>query len=361
MTKLKLLADSNIPGLDAACAGWADIRRKEGRQICAADLSDIDILLVRSVTRVDQALLANSKVAFVGSATIGVDHIDTDYLKERDIAFAYAPGCNANAVVDYVMSTLLYTFDNMQLALKTVGIAGFGNVGSRLARCLEHFGIHHRVYDPLLTCDMPNRVDSLDDILCCDVVSFHVPLTRAGEWPTHHMLAEQTLLKVKSDALLINTSRGSVIDNDALKRFVIAKPDARLALDVWESEPTIDYALYQRCAIATPHIAGYSRAGKFNGTAAIVQAAVSYFAIKETSVDRLLPVHRLTDFTSLADYREALVKVYDASSDHRRFSDTLGKIAPGADELAALFDAYRRQYDEHTFRRQEIDYSAQQD
>src|SRR5690554_5116493 len=210
---LRIVADENIPLLDEVFGDSAEITRLPGRQMQAADLANADALMVRSITAVNAQLLANSTVQFVGTCTIGVDHIDQHYLAEQGIGFANAPGCNAAAVVDYVLAALLASHADMDYwQSKTVGIVGYGEVGSRLHQRLQQCGIQTRVVDPYKA----SAKNSLDEVLACDVVSLHVPYTPSGEHKTAFLLNQQRLQQLKDGCLLINTSRGQVVDNHAL-------------------------------------------------------------------------------------------------------------------------------------------------
>ena len=372
MTKLSLLADENIPNLTALCSDWADITTMSGRDMRASDIAAVDVLLVRSVTKVNADLLANSKLKFVGSATIGVDHIDTEYLASRGIGFAHAPGSNANGVVDYVMSVILDNYDNAHLKNLTVAIAGHGNVGSRLARCLRHFSIPHIIYDPLFApstktkalTDAPAEhfVETIDDLMGSDIVSLHVPLTlplttaltspltAGANHPTYHLFDAHRLSQLAEKALFINSSRGPVVDNAALKSLLLTRNDLTVALDVWEGEPNIDLPLYGLCNTATPHIAGYSLDGKLRGASAIVSAARDYFNIAALSATENKDLVRLEDIKTLDEYRKTLASIYSAQNESEIFKQKMN----GCKNSAQIFDAYRKSYPA----RREINYDG---
>ena len=222
------------------------------------------MLLVRSVTRVDRTLLEGSAVAFVGSATIGTDHVDQAYLAEQGIRFAHAPGCNANAVVQYDLSVLSNLQPDWQSC--TVGIVGCGNVGGRVYRTLKSLGVNCRVYDPFLSAEqIPDLVD-FQSVLAADIICVHTPLTTEGPFPTEHLFNAEVLAGLGENTLLINAGRGAVIDNGALLEHLKSGSKLRVALDVWEPEPNINPGLLEQVLLATPHIAGYSREGKIRGT-----------------------------------------------------------------------------------------------
>ena len=233
---MKIIADENIPCAEQAFASLGEVRLVPGRGMQAAQVQDADILLVRSVTAVDQALLAHSAVRFVGSATIGFDHVDRAYLHQRGIGFATAPGCNATSAAEYVVSALLVLAQRkgFTLAGKSVGIIGCGNVGSRVRERLAALGMHCVVNDPPLQ-DQGGHDDfvSLEEVLQADVITVHVPYTRDGAYPTHHLVDEAVLRKLQPGALFINTSRGAVTDNRALDALLAERDDLSVVLDVW--------------------------------------------------------------------------------------------------------------------------------
>ena len=271
---MKIVVDENMPLSDAFFNGFGSVVHKAGRLITRDDLLDADALFVRSITKVDQRLLEGTQVGFVGTATIGVDHIDQHYLAEQGIACASAPGCNANAVVNYVLTCLLELEASRGIDINAaqVGIVGLGNVGRRLKTALEIWGVKVVACDPLLN---PNDVDglvSMEEVLQSDVLSLHVPMVKDGAHPTHYLMNYQRLKNLKQNTVLINTSRGSVIDNRALRNVLADRSDLSVVLDVWENEPMLDRELANVVDIATPHIAGYSYDGKVKGTEMVYQA-----------------------------------------------------------------------------------------
>ncbi|MBD3421170.1 MAG: DUF3410 domain-containing protein [Chitinivibrionales bacterium] len=276
---MKVLADENIPFVKEAFADFGFVRTVPGREITRGLVENSGILLVRSITRVDQELLEASTVRFVATATIGTDHVDENYLRQNSIGFASAPGCNADSVAEYVLSALFHLAQKNNYALQsmTLGIVGVGNVGSRVLKRAQALGIS------CLLCDPPKRrlsgsdiYLSLDDVLAqSDIVTVHVPLIMNGPEATYHMIDAGFIDKMKQGAVLINTSRGSVADEQSM-RAGVSKLGA-LVLDVWENEPAISLQTMKLADIATPHIAGYSFEGKMKGAGMIYQAACSYF------------------------------------------------------------------------------------
>ncbi|KZZ72600.1 erythronate-4-phosphate dehydrogenase, partial [Oleiphilus sp. HI0128] len=255
-----------------------DIVKLPGREIKAEHLSDADFLIVRSVTKVNRELLENSSVKFVGTCTIGIDHIDTDYLDQQGIRYCNAPGCNANSVVEYVLSCLsiLTETHSLDLGSVTVGIVGYGNVGSLLAARLEKLGIKFKACDPFLDDD---SLVSFEEVMRCDLISLHVPLSKEGTHPTYHMIDKQVLESLQPEQILINSSRGPVIDNDDLNDFLDHQPQFTAILDVWEREPELNVELARKVFIGTPHIAGYSFDGKVLGTEMVYRALCQFLGL----------------------------------------------------------------------------------
>ncbi|QHC96829.1 4-phosphoerythronate dehydrogenase PdxB [Pseudomonas sp. R84] len=346
-----IVADENIPLLDAFFAGFGEIRRVPGRSIDRATVEQADVLLVRSVTNVNRALLEGSKVRFVGTCTIGTDHLDLDYFNEVGITWSSAPGCNARGVVDYVLGSLmtLAEIEGVDLAQRTYGVVGAGEVGGRLIKVLKGFGWNVKVCDPPRQAAEGGDYVSLEAIIeQCDVISLHTPLTRSGDGATWHLFDQQRLQQLKPGAWLINAARGPVVDNLALREVLLEREDLQAVLDVWEAEPEVDVALAELCVLATPHIAGYSLDGKQRGTAQIYQAYCAFSgqpAIIQLS--DLLPAPWLSEVTLNADSDPAWALamlcrgVYDPRRDDADFRRSLvGNVG----EQRAAFDVLRKQY-----------------
>lgn len=264
------------------------VRTRPGREIEPADVRGVDVLLVRSVTSVGPALLEGSGVQFVGSATIGTDHVDRAYLEKEGIAFAHAPGANAPSVADYVVVALLALArqKTTRLTDRTVGVIGCGNIGGRLAQRLSAMGMRVLCNDPPLAAaaeanGSPHSFVDLDTILSeVDVLTLHVPLTKAGSHPTHHLIDADVLRRLKEGTWVINTSRGSVVDGEALRHAITRGPVEAAVLDVWEKEPTPRPDLIEAVDLATPHIAGYAYEGKVRATAMLYEAFCNHADIE---------------------------------------------------------------------------------
>lgn len=334
-----------MPGLEAL-PDAVELVRVPGRNMAAAQVKDADALLVRSVTRVDQALLAGSRVRFVGSATIGTDHLDLHWLKQAGIAPHHAPGCNAMAVAEYVLQSVLHwLLDQARRPEEVrVGLLGAGNVGARVGWLLDALGFEVLFSDPPRE-QAGERAPvgewaEAGELLDCDVISLHVPLTDDGPWRTRHWLDQTGLARLRAGQLLINTCRGPVIDNQALEHRLQQEPALRVVLDVWEAEPLVPPSLFQRVAQGTPHIAGYSVEGKVRGTYCVLNALArhagwSWSAPSLAGQERTLA----GNVDSLADLLALLRQAYIPERDHRSLSEALN-----SDDAAREFDRLRRQY-----------------
>lgn len=280
---MKIVADRDIYRVAEFFAGAGDLELLPGRSITREHLVDADALLVRTVTRVGHDLVKGTSLRFIGSATSGFDHVDLQALEHQGIHFSHAPGCNAEAVVDYVFATLAWLGKCRSLEWRgcRTGIIGAGNVGGRLARKLQRLGMTVVIHDPLLPAGHPLAplCCPLEEALDSDVVSLHTPLTRSGHFPTFHMLDLGQLRTLNKHAVLINAARGEVIDNQALESVLRENPDLLVALDVWEGEPSVRPILLESVDVATPHIAGYSLNGKLNGTKAVFEAFSGFFGL----------------------------------------------------------------------------------
>lgn len=355
MASLRIVADENIPLLEAFCGDLGTLIRVDGRSLERDQLVGADVLLVRSVTRVDHSLLEGTAVRFVGTATIGTDHIDTGWLDSQGIAFASAPGCNANSVVQYVLSVLsLFLQRNERRTLDdlTVGVIGAGNVGGHLVRVLTGLGVTVRVSDPPLeasTAKMPFA--PLDEVLGCDVISLHTPLTLDGPHPTRHLLDHQRLSGLRGHQLLINCGRGAVVDNQALLDRLRLSDAPLVVLDVWENEPSPMPELLDQCWLATPHIAGYSLEGKSRGTEMISRALHQWAGLPlNASLDQLLPPPPLSGLVMtgqcepLDALHRALMNCYDPRDDDARLRRLFAGTVPGEGHGAPSFDGLRKHY-----------------
>ncbi|WP_394130111.1 4-phosphoerythronate dehydrogenase [Shewanella maritima] len=300
---MKIIADENMPYVNPLFDDFGEVTFVNGRSIDPKQLVDADVLLVRSITQVNEALLADAKqLKFVGSATIGTDHVDQAYLAQRGIHFSNAPGCNATAVGEYAFIAMLELGRKFQQQLqgKVVGIVGAGNTGSAVEKCLRAYGVEVLLCDPLLQAQGDERdFVSLDEIVArADVVSLHVPLTLTGEHRTQFLFDEARLNQLKQGAWLLNCCRGDVVNNYDLIKVMQQRDDIKLVIDVWQNEPQPIDALVPLVDIATPHIAGYSLEGKAKGTYMLYQKLceiINQAADKQLS--ELLPRYFVEQFS----------------------------------------------------------------
>lgn len=334
-----------MPMVTEMFSSIGNVVRRPGREISQQDLVDQDVLLVRSITQVDAALLQATSVQFVGTATIGTDHIDQEYLAEQSIGFSNAPGCNADAVVEYVLSVIFLLAERYGFDPKTrnFGIVGVGNVGGRLQKRLDKLGYNILLNDPIRAEQEPGFVDLDQLIQECDVICLHTPLTCQGPYPTRHLFSAKQLNALKPNCILLNAGRGPVIDNQALLKVSEKRPDLKLVLDVWEYEPWVDPKLAERCDIISPHIAGYSFDGKIRGTFMLYKALCQHLGIVcQHTLSDFLPSAELSELEQ-GDHSvlELMQRVYDPQQDDLLLRNTL--TLPESEQKAA-FDHLRKQY-----------------
>jgi erythronate-4-phosphate dehydrogenase len=343
---LKIIADENMAFVREVFSEIGDVRLVAGRSIDPDQIASADLLLVRSVTRVNAELLDQARnLKFVGSATIGIEHLDVPYLKSRGIAYANAPGCNALAVAEYVLSSLLHLSGthNFDLSQQTVAIIGAGNTGTALADKLAALGVSVQLCDPPLErAGDPRGFVPFKQALKADIVSLHVPLTRTGPDATWHLLDQAVLAEFRADQYLINTSRGAVIDNQALLAIKTSGLGPALVLDVWETEPDFEQALLPHVSLATPHIAGYTQEGRARGTLMLYQWVCQMLhTTARIDLQKLLPPARLSrvDVEPYAPgqlWQLLVPLVYEVKKDDRVFRRHA--IKPGG------FDRLRKKY-----------------
>ncbi|MEN0581204.1 4-phosphoerythronate dehydrogenase PdxB [Phytobacter palmae] len=343
---MKILVDENMPYAGDLFRRLGEVKAVPGRPIPAAELADADALMVRSVTKVNEALLSGTPIKFVGTATAGTDHVDEQWLQQAGIGFSAAPGCNAIAVVEYVFSSLMLLAerDGFDLRDRTVGIVGVGNVGSRLQVRLEAWGVK------TLLCDPP-RADRGDDgeflpledlVRDADVLTFHTPLFKDGPYKSWHLADEEVISRLKPGTILINACRGPVVDNAALLRRLEAGQPLSVILDVWEPEPDLDVALLEKVDIGTAHIAGYTLEGKARGTTQVFEAFSDFIGKRQqVALDTLLPAPEFGRITLHGPLDQSILKrlihlVYDV----RRDDALLRKVAG----IPGEFDKLRKNY-----------------
>lgn len=349
---MKIIADENIPFIVECFSSIGKVEAVPGREITPVIVADADILLVRSITRVGADLLTGSKVRFVGTATIGFDHIDIDYLSRNNIGFASAPGSNANSAAEYVIAALLNIAKQHSIDLedKSIGIIGVGNVGSRVEKKAKALGMKVYLNDPPLQRQTGDpKYLPIEDLFDCDFVTLHTPLTFEGEDKTFHLANDNFFKLLKRDCIFFNASRGGVVDSSALKAAIGAERLKAIVLDVWENEPDIDTELVEIVDIATPHIAGYSLDGKIEGMIMIYKAACGHFGLNtKYELEDFLPKSsvpelkiNINDGSEQDVLLDTLEKIYDITVDDTKLRGILGECA---DKRGKYFDTLRKNY-----------------
>lgn len=343
---MKILVDENMPYARELFSRLGDVEAVPGRPVPREALTGADALMVRSVTKVNEDLLAGESVKFVGTATAGTDHVDIPWLEQAGIGFSAAPGCNAIAVVEYVFSALLMLAerDSFTLTDRTVGIVGVGNVGGRLQARLEALGVRTLLCDPPRA-DRGDEGDfrSLDALVAeADILTFHTPLFKCGPYKSLHLADESLIQRMKPGSILINACRGPVVDNAALLRRLEAGQDLSVVLDVWEGEPDLNTALLEHVDIGTAHIAGYTLEGKARGTTQVFEAYSQFIGqAQQVALDTLLPAPEFGRITLHGPLDQPTLKrlvhlVYDV----RRDDAPLRKVAG----IPGEFDKLRKNY-----------------
>jgi len=348
---LKLLADPNIAFVDPLFRRFGELRLLPGRDWTPADVRDRDVLLVRSVTRVDERLLAGSAVRFVATATSGTEHVDRAWLAGRGIGFADAAGSNAVAVAEYVLSAIAVYAGRAGRPLPelSLGIIGRGHCGGALAARAAALGLRCVVNDPPLARREPDAApNTLEAALGCDVVSLHVPLTTGGPHPTAGLIDGPRLGRLAAGACLVNAARGAVVDEAALLERLRAGPELFAVIDCWQAEPAISAGLLAAAGLGTPHIAGYSADARARGTWMLYRALAEWFGFEcrwpEENL-RLLypppPVLAAGPGEEAEILQRLILDCYDARADAAALA---GAARLAEHERGALFDRLRRGY-----------------
>ncbi|HKP98132.1 MAG TPA: 4-phosphoerythronate dehydrogenase [Fibrobacteria bacterium] len=350
---MKIWVDENIPMGREAFSAHGEVVTFPGRGLARKDIAEADALIVRSITKVDAALLEGTPVRFVGTATIGTDHVDQAYLRDRRIGFSSAPGCNANSVGEYVTAALTHLEVRNGFALpgKTLGIIGYGHVGKQVERKAEALGMRVLKSDPPLRdaalaagADVSAFADLSAILERSDAVTLHVPLTLDGPCPTLKLAGPDFFARLTRPIVLMNTCRGEVIDEAALASALDAGKIRHLVLDVFAGEPRIDQGLCARANLVTPHIAGYSLQGKLNGTTQVAQAFRRFFRFETRWSPRYpepsRPEIAYADLGSDAAFvRHCAASAYDILADDARLRESFQESEPGK-----AFDRQRRDY-----------------
>jgi erythronate-4-phosphate dehydrogenase len=344
------VADINTPLIGPAFRGIGDLTLVETGAFTSAVLHGADVLIVRSETRVDESLLAGTGIRFVGTVTIGTDHIDTSHLASRGITFASAPGSNANSVKEYVLAAMLEMTRRRGSSLRgaVLGIVGVGNIGSRVAAMAEGLGMRVLLNDPpLARATGDTKYLPLDALMEADIITLHVPLTRTGPDATVRLFDGPRIAALKPGALLINTSRGPVVHGASLLEALRSGHLSGAVLDVWENEPAVDAELLREVGLASPHIAGYSLDGKVNAVIQVRDAVLRCFGgmvpwdpwgeVAPPEAPVIVPGPGEPE----ARLHQAVMHCYDIRSDDAALRQTLN--LPAEDRPGA-FSRLRKQY-----------------
>ena len=346
---MKFLCDIALPNSVEVFSQYGEVALKNGRQINADDLVDVDVLIIRSITKVNEDLLSKAnKLKFVGTATAGMDHMDTALLDKKGIAYSNAQGSNCESVGDYILSVLLVLAEKYNLSFegKSIGIVGCGFVGSQVYNKAKALGLTIVKNDPprFKTGDKTCNA-TLDEALACDIVTLHVPLIKDGEYKTLHLIDEQKLLKLKPNAIFINASRGNVVDNEALSEFLEKRPDVKVWLDVFEGEPQINCKkLLSQVDGATAHIAGYSYESKRRANVMLANTLAHVLKLEEPKAYQMpKPEIESTSLGKVENLdldliRRLVFSVYDVRRDSLMFKNCF--------KDAKSFDAMRSNYRE---------------
>ncbi|MCP5143772.1 MAG: 4-phosphoerythronate dehydrogenase [Gammaproteobacteria bacterium] len=344
---LRIVADNLITEVEPIFAPLGEVTTAPGRTIDRALLQQADVLLVRSVTRVDADLLRDTPVRFVGSATAGLDHVDLDWLAANGIRFASAPGSNARAVAEYVLAATFAIrggrgIDNAF----SVGVIGFGHVGQEVVRLFESLGARCLISDPPRAVVLNDREYlPLADVLGCDLVTVHTPLTRTGPHATAGLLGVSEIQRLTPGAILVNAARGGVVDEAVLLARLAGDVPLSAVIDCWQGEPSINADLLAAATIASPHIAGHSREAKLRGTMMIFTQLAAYAAgSPPPSVNAVEDVWPWPDNVTVAEVPDRVARHYDIAADSARFIQLPADVT-----MAAWFDRWRGAHRRHEY------------
>lgn len=288
---MNVIIEKNIPFIHGCLDDVANVSYLGGDEITREAMRDADALITRTRTRCDASLLEGSRCKFIATATIGTDHIDLDYCRKNGITVANAPGCNAPAVAQYVFASIASLLNSRDARSMTIGIVGVGNVGKIVEQWSRQLGFR------VLLCDPPRSESEGADGFCdfstvlaqSDIITFHTPLTRAGKYPTYHLLDAEAAKSIGRSPVIINAARGEVVDNRALVKMLDDGIVEAAVIDCWENEPDISGELLDRAVIGTPHIAGYSREGKIRATRMSLDALCRHFNLAPVKLKESVP------------------------------------------------------------------------
>ncbi|MEN9919494.1 MAG: 4-phosphoerythronate dehydrogenase PdxB [Bacteroidota bacterium] len=325
---MKIVADKNIPFLKGIAESFGDVTYLSGKEFTKESIKDADTLIVRTVTHFGQEILEGSKVKLICSATIGYDHIDTQYCNSHGIAWHNAPGCNSGSVQQYIASVLVTIARNKGLSLqgKTIGIVGVGNVGRKVATICEVLGMKVLKNDPpRQEAEQSDEFTTIETIQReADFITFHTPLVKSGKYPTYHLADKTFFDNLQKSPIIINSARGAIIDTSAIKDAIKEEKLTATIIDCWENEPNIDLEYMQLVDIATPHIAGYSADGKANATRMSLESIAHFWSLPaEPIYDIAVPQVDNPIINVARDHvislEDIILRTYDPMQDHEQF------------------------------------------
>lgn len=332
---MKIIADKNIPYLRGIAEHFGEVEYLAGSDFIRENIKDADTLIVRTVARLDEKVLSGTNVKLICSATIGYDHIDTEYCDANGIAWYNAPGCNSSSVQQYIVSILILLSrrKNYNLREKTIGIIGVGNVGKKVFRACEILGIKVLLNDsPRQEMEGDNIFVDLDTIKReADIITFHTPLIKEGKYKTYHLGDEDFFSSLAKKPIVINSARGGIVDTKAVKNALRKNLISGAVVDCWENEPDIDLEYLNMVDIATPHIAGYSADGKANASRISLANIARFYNMDSSPID-LIKIPEPTDsIINLNIYagnrmKEAFLRTYNPLDDFKRLKNTPGRF-----------------------------------
>lgn len=324
---MKIVADKNIPFLKGVAEAYGEVDYLAGADFTKEAIKDADVLIVRTVTHFGKELLENSDVKLICTATIGYDHIDTEYCDTHGIKWTNAPGCNSGSVEQYIASVLITMAQRKGFLLKdkTIGIVGVGNVGKKVARVSRALGMRVLKNDPPREeVEGTSEFVSLDVIKKeADIITFHTPLIREGENATYHLANHSFFESLVKSPIVINAARGAIIDTSAAKEALAKEYISGAVIDCWEKEPTIDFDYMNMVDIATPHIAGYSADGKANATRMSLDSIANFWSLSKDPIDKIVipqVENPVIDWSTLegSKLEKAILETYNPVEDHNR-------------------------------------------
>jgi erythronate-4-phosphate dehydrogenase len=351
---MEIIADKNIPYLRGIAEYFGDVRYIAGADFTKENVKEADILIVRTVARLDESVLSETNIKLICSATIGYDHIDTAYCDAHGIAWRNAPGCNSGSVQQYIVSSLLLLAMQKGFTLKdkTIGIVGVGNVGKKVARACEILGMKVLLNDPPRQ-DMEGGSEFVDLETIkkeADIITFHTPLFKEGKYKTYHLADKDFFSSLGKDPIIINSARGGIIDTRAIKYAISNSLISGAVIDCWENEPDIDLEYMNMVDIATPHIAGYSADGKANASRMSLNSIAELYNMDASPIGLIKvpepenPIIYMDKYDSNRIVR-AILETYNPIGDFRRLRDTPGRFKDLRNEYPL-----RREYPAYTIK-----------